>query len=185
MTNEAIKEARRRMEKVGEDLRAELATVRTGRASVGLLDHVKVDYYGTPTPVKQLATLSVPDPSTLVLQPWDPSALAQIEKAIRSSDLGLNPANDGKLIRVPIPQLTEERRKELVKHLHKVLEAHRTAVRNIRRDTNESVKKLLKDKKIAEDDEHHALDEIQKLTDQTIAQLDEIGKNKEKEILTV
>ncbi len=185
MTADVVKEAKRRMEKVGEDLRSELATLRTGRASVTLLDHIKVSYYGTPTPIKQVATLSVPDPTTIVVQAWDPAALAEIEKAIRGSDLGLNPANDGKLIRVPIPPLTEERRKEMVKHLHKVLEAHRTAVRNIRREVNESFKKLLKDHKISEDDERHALDEVQKMTDQWIHQLDEIGKNKEKEIMAV
>jgi len=185
MTADAIKEAKRRMEKVGEDLRAELATLRTGRASVSLLDHIKVDYFGTPTPIKQLATLSVPDPTSIVVQSWDPTVLPQIEKAIRSSDLGLNPANDGKIVRVPVPPLTEERRKDMVKHLHKVLEAHRTSVRNVRRDTNESFKKLLKDKTISEDDEKHALAEVQKLTDHWIAQVDEIGKNKEKEILSV
>ena len=185
MTQETIKEAKRRMEKVEGDLRAEMATLRTGRASVALLDHVKVDYYDTPTPIKELAKLAVSDPTTLVVQPWDPSVLAQIDKAIRSADLGLNPVNDGKLLRVPIPALTEERRKEMVKHLHKIVEAHRTSARNIRRDTNEVFKKLLKDKKIAEDDEHRALDEMQKLTDQTIARLDELSKNKEKEILAV
>ena len=185
MTSDAIKEAKKRMEKVGEDLRAELAPLRTGRASVTLLDHIKVDYYGTPTPVNQLATLSVPDPTSIVIQSWDPVVLPAIEKAIRSSDLGLNPANDGKIVRVPIPPLTEERRKEMVKHLHKVLEAHRTSVRNIRRDTNEAFKKLLKDHKISEDDEKHALSEVQKLTDHGIAQVDEIGKNKEKEIMSV
>ena len=173
------------MEKAESDLRAELATLRTGRASVTLLDHVKVDYYGTPTPVKELAKLSVGDPTTLVVQAWDSSVLPQIERAIRSADLGLNPMNDGKLLRVPIPALTEERRKELVKHLHKVVEAHRTAARNIRRDTNEVLKKLLKEKKISEDEEHRSLEEVQKLTDQTIAHLDEMSKNKEKEILAV
>src|SRR3990172_5258212 len=153
MTQEAIKEAKRRMEKVEEDLRAEVATLRTGRASVTLLDHVKVDYYGTPTPIKELAKLAVTDPTTLLVQAWDPSVLPQVEKAIRSADLGLNPMNDGKVLRVPIPPLTEERRRELVKHLHKVVEAHRTAARNIRRDTNEGLKKLLKDKKISENKE--------------------------------
>jgi len=172
------------MDKAAEDLRAELATLRTGRASVSLLDHIKVDYYGTPTPIRQLATLTVADPTTLTVQAWDPSVLPQIDKAIRSSDLGLNPANDGKLLRVPIPTLTDERRKELVRHLHKVVEAHRTAVRNIRRDTNESFKKLLKEKKLSEDEERRALDETQKLTDKAIAQLDELAKNKEKEILS-
>ena len=185
MTQEPIKEAKRKMEKVEGDLRAELATLRTGRASVSLLDHVRVDYYGTPTPIKELAKLAVADPTTLVVQAWDPSILPQIDKAIRSADLGLNPANDGKIVRVPIPPLTEERRKELVKHLHKVVEGHRTSARNIRRDANEVFKKLLKDKKIAEDEEHRALDEVQKLTDQTIAHLDEMSKNKEKEILAV
>lgn len=185
MTADTIKESKRRIEKVGEDLRAELATLRTGRASVALLDHVKVDYYGTATPINQLATLSVPDPTTIVVQSWDPTVLPQIEKAIRSADLGLNPANDGKIVRVPIPPLTEERRKDLVKHLHKVLEAHRTAVRNIRRDANEAFKKLLKDKKISEDEERRALEEVQKITDHGITQVDEIGKNKEKEILSI
>ena len=185
MTADAIKEAKKRMEKVGEDLRAELATLRTGRASVTLLDHIKVDYYGTPTPVKQLATLSVPDPTTIVIQSWDPGVLPAIEKAIRSSDLGLNPANDGKIVRVPIPPLTQDRRKEIVKHLHKVLEAHRTAVRNIRRDTNEAFKKLLKDHKISEDDEKHALSEVQKLTDQHIEEINSTLKKKEAEIMEV
>ena len=185
MTQAAIQEGKRRMEKVEQDLRVEMATIRTGRASVSLLAHVKVDYYGTPTPIKELAKLSAADPTTLVVQAWDPSILSQIEKAIRSSDLGLNPANDGKIVRIPIPALTEERRKELVRHLHKVLEEHRTAVRNIRRDTNEVFKKLLKEKKIAEDEERRALDEVQKVTDQTISHLDETGKNKEKEILAV
>jgi ribosome recycling factor len=185
MTAEAIKEAKRRMEKVGEDLRVELATLRTGRASVALLDNVKVDYYGTPTPIKQLATLAVPDATTITVQAWDPTVLPAVEKAIRSSDLGLNPMNDGKLVRVPIPALTEERRKDMVKHMHKVLENHRTAVRNIRREINEIFKKQLKDKKISEDDEKKALEETQKLTDHWIAQVDDIGKNKEKEIMSV
>ena len=185
MTQEVLKEARKRMEKVEADLRAELATLRTGRASVTILDHVKVDYYGTPTPIREMAKLAVADPTTLLIQAWDPTLLPQIEKAIRSSDLGLNPSNDGKVVRVPIPALTDERRKELAKHLHKVLEGHRTAVRNIRRDINDSFKKMLKDKKMSEDDERKGLEEAQKLTDQTIARLDELGKNKEKEILAV
>ena len=185
MTADAIKEAKRRMEKVGEDLRVELATLRTGRASVTLLDNVKVDYYGAPTPIKQLATLAVPDATTITVQVWDPTVLPAVEKAIRGSDLGFNPMNDGKLVRVPIPPLTEERRKDMVKHLHKVLENHRTAVRNIRREINEIFKKQLKDKKISEDDEKKALEETQKLTDHWIAQVDYIGKNKEKEIMSV
>ena len=185
MTQEVIKEAKKRMDKVESDLRAELATLRSGRASASLLDHIKVDYYGTPTPIKETAKVSVADPTTLLIQAWDPSILPAIDKAIRVSDLGLNPANDGKVIRVTIPVLTDERRKELVKHLHKVLEGHRTAVRNIRRDVNDSFKKMLKDKKMSEDDEKRGLEEAQKLTDQTIARLDEMGKNKEKEILAV
>jgi len=171
------------MGKATDDLRAELATIRTGRASTALLEHLKVEYYGTPTPLNQVATLGVPDPSLLTVQPWDPSLLPSIEKIIRSSDLGLNPVNDGKILKVPIPALTEERRKELVKHLHKVLENHRTAVRNIRRDGNEELKKLLKDKKISEDDEHRGLEEIQKLTDETMEKLESVGKGKEREIL--
>ncbi|HSB13030.1 MAG TPA: ribosome recycling factor [Bryobacteraceae bacterium] len=175
--------ARSRMEKVLSDLQHEMAGIRTGRASVSLFDHVKVDYYGTPTPLNQLATLHVPEPSLITIQPWDVSQIGVIEKAIRSSDLGLNPNNDGKLIRVPIPPLTEERRKELVKHLHGVTEDHRVAVRNIRRDANEAVKKLVKDKLISEDEERRALDEIQKLTDGNTQKLDQASKTKEKEIL--
>ena len=172
-----------RMEKVLSDLQHEMANIRTGRASVSLLDHVKVDYYGTPTPVNQLATLHVPEASLLTLQPWDGSQIAAIEKAIRAADLGLNPSNDGKLIRVPIPALTEERRKDLVKKLHHVAEEHRVAMRNIRRDGNEAVKKLLKEKLISEDDERRALDDIQKMTNSHIDKLDQASKSKEKEIL--
>jgi len=180
---DAVAQARTRMGKALEDFRRDLATVRTGRASASLFDHVKVEYYGTPTPLNQVATLGVPEPSLLTVQPWDPTLLAAIEKAIRSSDLGLNPMSDGKILRVPIPPLTEERRKELVKHLHKVMEDHRTAVRNIRRDVNESLKKLLKDKAISEDDEKRGLEEIQKLTDEFMGKLDSQEKGKEKEIL--
>ena len=178
-------QARARMDKTIEDLRVELATIRTGRASISLLDHVKVQYYGTPTPVNQLATLSVPEPTLIQVQPWDVSQIGSIEKAIRSSDLGLNPMNDGKLIRVPIPALTEERRRELVKHLHHVLEDHRVAVRNIRRDANEQIKRLLKDKKTTEDEDRKALDEMQKNTDDYIKKIDELGKAKEKDIMHV
>jgi len=180
---ETLAQAKSRMGKALVDFQAELATVRTGRASVSLLDHLKVDYYGTATPLNQVATLGVPEPHLLTVQPWDVSLLAAIDKAIRSSDLGLNPMNDGKLLRVPIPPLTEERRKDLVKHLHKVLENHRLAVRNIRRDANEAFKKLLKDKNISEDDEKRALEEVQKLTDEFIEKLEAQGKAKEKEIL--
>ncbi len=183
MIKETMTQAKTRMSKALDDLRQELAGVRTGRASTALLEHIKVEYYGTPTPLNQVATLGVPEPSLLTVQPWDPSLLPSIDKTIRSSDLGLNPVNDGKILRVPIPPLTEERRKELVKHLHKVLENHRTAVRNIRRDANEQLKKLLKDKKISEDDERRALEEIQKLTDDLMEKLETQGKGKEKEIL--
>ena len=186
-TFQSVKEveasAKSRMEKVLGDLQHDMANIRTGRASVSLLDQVRVDYYGTPTPVNQLATLHVPEASLLTLQPWDASQIGAIEKAIRSADLGLNPSNDGKLIRVPIPALTEERRKELVKKLNHVVEDHRVAMRNIRRDGNEAVKKLLKDKLISEDDERRALDEIQKMTDAHIQKLDAAAKGKEKEIL--
>ena len=171
------------MEKVLGDLQREMAQIRTGRASVGLLDSIRADYYGTPTPLNQLATLHVPEPSLITVQPWDVSQIGALEKAIRSSDLGLNPNNDGKIIRVPIPPLTEERRKEIVKHLHAVTEEHRVAVRNLRRDANENIKKLLKDKTISEDDERRALDEVQKLTDTHITKLDQASKAKEKEIL--
>ena len=182
---EIISGARKRMEKAGEDLRGELSAMRTGRASINLLDPVKVDYYGTPTPVNQLASLSVPEATMLQVQPWDVSQIGAIEKAIRAADLGLNPMNDGKVIRVPIPALTEERRKEMVKHLHHVVENHRVAVRNIRRDANDAVKKLLKDKKISEDEDRKALEEVQKMTDDFIKKIDELGKTKENDILKV
>src|SRR5438477_7154817 len=175
--------AKGRMEKVLSDLQHDMAGARTGRASVSLLDNVRADYYGTPTPLNQLATLHVPEPTLITVQPWDVSQIGVIEKAIRSSDLGLNPGNDGKLIRVPIPPLTEERRKDLVKKLHHVAEDHRVALRNVRRDGNEAVKKLLKDKKISEDEEKRAHDEIQKLTDGHMQKLDAAAKTKAKEIL--
>jgi ribosome recycling factor len=175
--------AKVRMEKVLGDLQHAMAVIRTGRASVSLLDPVKVDYYGTPSPLNQIATLHVPEPSLITVQPWDVSQIGAIEKAIRSSDLGLNPSNDGKLIRVPIPALTAERRKELVKHLHGVAEDHRVSIRNLRRDANESLKKLLKDKLISEDDDRRAHDEVQKLTDACMLKLDQAAKVKEKEVL--
>src|SRR5579885_3169879 len=177
--------ARIRMDKALADLQHEMASIRTGRASVSILDGIRVDYYGAPTPLNQLATLHVPEPTLITIQPWDVSQIGAIEKAIRASDLGLNPANDGKVVRVPIPPLTEERRKELVKHLHHVLEEHRVAIRNIRRDANENIKKLLKDKKITEDEDKRAHDEIQKLTNRSIEEIDQIGKAKEKEILEI
>jgi ribosome recycling factor len=175
--------AKTRMEKVLSDLQHDMAAVRTGRASVSLLDSIRADYYGTPTPLNQLATLHVPEPSLITLQPWDVSQIGAIEKAIRAGDLGLNPSNDGKLIRVPIPPLTEERRKELAKKLHHIAEDHRVAMRNIRRDANENVKKLAKDKTISEDDDRRAHEEIQKLTDASIQKLDQAVKVKEKEVM--
>src|ERR1700683_1741030 len=174
-----------RMEKAVADLQHEMASIRTGRASLGILDHIRVDYYGTPTPLNQVANLHVPEPSLITITPWDVSQIGPIEKSIRSSDLGLNPANDGKVVRLPIPPLTEERRKDLVKKLHTVAEHHRVSVRNIRRDGNEAVKKLLKDKKMAEDDEKSALDEIQKLTDAHMQKIDAAAKTKEKDILEI
>jgi ribosome recycling factor len=177
--------AKSRMEKVLGDLQHAMTHIRTGRASVNLLDGVRIDYYGTPTPINQVANLHVPEPFLITVQPWDMSQIGPIEKAIRSSDLGLNPSNDGKLIRVPIPQLTEERRKEFVKKLHGVAEDHRVSLRNVRRDANEQMKKLLKDKAISEDDERRGLEEIQKMTDGYIQKLDVAAKAKEKEILDV
>jgi ribosome recycling factor len=176
---------RKRMEKAIDDIRKELASIRTGRASISILDNIQVDYYGTATPINQVAQLATPDPTLVTVQPYDVSLVGPIEKSIRASDLGLNPQNDGRLIRIPIPALTEERRKQLAKHVHKVLEEHRTAVRNIRRDGNEHLKKMLKDKEISEDDEKHGLAEIQKLTDDHIHKLEEVAKKKEQEILTV
>ena len=174
-----------RMEKAISDLQHEMASIRTGRASLSILDHIRVDFYGTPTPLNQLANLHVPEPALITIQPYDVSQIGAIEKAIRVSDLGLNPANDGKIIRLPIPPLTEERRKDLVKKLHGAAENHRVAVRNIRRDGNEAVKKLLKDKKVTEDEEKRAHDEIQKMTDSYMQKIDQTSKVKEKEILEI
>jgi ribosome recycling factor len=176
---------RKRMEKAIDDIRKELATIRTGRASISILDNIQVEYYGTPTPISQVAQLASPEATLVTVQPYDVSLVGAIEKSIRASDLGLNPSNDGRLIRIPIPPLTEDRRKQLAKHVHKVLEDHRTAVRNIRRDGNEHLKKMLKDKAISEDDEKNGLAEIQKLTDDHIHKLEEVAKNKEQEILKV
>ena len=161
-----IADAKQRMHASLETLRRELSTMRTGRASLAMLDGVRVDYYGTPTPLNQVGNLATPDPTLITIQPWDASLLPAIEKAIRLSDLDLNPQNDGKIIRVPVPSLTEERRKNLVKRAHKHAEEGRVAVRNVRRDANDHLKKLLKDHKISEDDEKHAIAEVQKLTDQ-------------------
>jgi ribosome recycling factor len=184
-TKDAMLQAKTRMEKAVDDFRKELAGVRSGRANVSLLDSVRVDYHGTPMPLNQLGTLSVPDPTMIVVAPWDPTAVALIDKAIRTADLGLNPSNDGKVVRVPIPSLTEERRKELVKHLHKVLENHRTAVRNIRRDVKEAVEKIEKEKKISEDDRKRCLDELEKVTHAEVKKLEDFSATKEKEIMSV
>ena len=182
---DVIKETRPRMEASVEDFRRKLATVRTGRAAVSLLDGVTVDYYGTPTPLNQMASVHAPEPNLLTVQPWDTTQLGAVEKAIRGADLGLNPVNDGKLVRVPVPPLTEERRKQLAKQVHEIAEEHRTAVRNVRRDANERLKKMLKDKQISEDAERDGLDEVQKLTNSFIAKIDEMTKTKEQEILSV
>jgi ribosome recycling factor len=173
------------MDKAITDLQHEMAGIRTGRASLGLLDHVRVDYYGTPTPLNQVANLHVPEANLITIQPWDVSQIGPIEKAIRASDLGLNPANDGKMIRLPIPPLTEERRKEMVKKLHAVAEHHRVSIRNIRRDGNEAVKKLLKDKKITEDEDKRTHEEVQKITDIYMQKVDAASRTKEKEILEI
>lgn len=184
-TKDALTQAKLRMEKAVDDFRKELATLRTGRANVSLLDHIRADYHGTLMPINQLGTLSVPDPTMILISPWDPSAVAPIDRAIRTSDLGLNPVSDGKVIRVPIPVLTEERRKDLVKHLHRVLENHRTAVRSIRRDIKEAVEKLEKEKKISEDDRKRSLDELEKVTHQETKKLEDLSAAKEKEILEI
>ncbi len=179
---DVIKETRGRMDGAIDDFRKKIAAVRTGRAAVSILDTVVVGYYGTPTPLNQMASVHAPAAQLLTVQPWDQTQVGPIEKAIRAADLGLNPSNDGKLVRVPIPPLTEERRKQLAKQLHQVAEDHRTAVRNARRDGNERLKKMLKDKQISEDAERDALQEIQKLTDSYIAKIDELLKIKEQEI---
>jgi ribosome recycling factor len=176
-------EVSKRMTVAIDHLRQELHGVRTGRASVGILDTVHVDAYGTKMPLNQVATLSVPEPTMIVAQPFDPSLMAVIEKAIRASDLGLNPQNDGKVVRIPVPPLTDERRKELSRHVHKMAEEGRNSLRAVRRDGNERLKKLLKDKKISEDDERKGLDEVQKLTDRFIQQVDELQKKKDQDLL--
>jgi ribosome recycling factor len=174
-----------RMDKAVEDFRKEMTATRTGRASVHMLDGVMIEAYGSEMPLNQLANVSAPEPQLITVQPWDVSQIGAIEKAIRSGDLGLNPMNDGKLVRVPVPALTEERRKDMVKHLHKVLEEHRTAVRNIRRDGNDLIKKAMKDKKITEDEERGAMENLQKLTDDEIKKMEEMAKGKEKEVMSL
>ena len=182
---DVIKETRPRMDTVIDDFRRKLDTVRTGRAAVSLLDTVMVDYYGTMTPLSQLASVHAPEPQMLTVQPWDQSQIGAVEKAIRGADLGLNPSNDGKLVRIPIPPLTEERRKQMAKQVHEIAEDHRTAVRNVRRDANERVKKMFKDKAISEDAERDGLEEIQKLTNTYITKIDDLSKSKETEITSV
>jgi len=182
---DAFAQLRGRMEKAVEDFRNELAAMRTGRANVHMLDGVHVDAYGSQMPLSEVATVHAAEAQLITVQPWDISLLSAVEEAIRSSDLGLNPMNDGKLIRVPVPAMTVERRKDMVKHLHKVLEEHRTAIRNIRRDGLDLVKKATKDKKITEDDERNGLDSLQKLTDDEIKQMEEMAKTKEKEVMQV
>jgi ribosome recycling factor len=176
---------RARMDKAVADFQNNLGSVRTGRASIHMLDQVKVDYYGTPTPLNQVGQLTTPDPNLIVIQPWDVSLIVEIEKALRTSDLGFNPNNDGKVVRVPVPPMTEDRRRDVVKHLHRVLEDHRTAVRNIRRDGNDLIKKAAKEKKISEDEEKRSLDEIQKMTDEEIRKMEEMAKKKEVEVMQV
>ena len=185
MIKPLVADAQKRMDASLETVRRELSVMRTGRASLAMLDGVKVDYYGTPTPLNQVGNLSVPDPTLIAVQPWDPSLLPVIEKAIRGAGLDLNPQNDGKIIRIPVPSLTEERRKTLVKLAHKHAEEGRVAIRNVRRDTNDHLKKLMKDHEISEDDEKQALAEVQKLTDGHIARIDETLKKKEAEIMEV
>ena len=174
-----------RMDKAVDDFRKAMASTRTGRASVHMVDNINVEYYGSFMPLNQVAQVHAPEPQLITIQPFDPTALPAIEKAIRTADLGLNPMNDGKIVRVPVPPLTEDRRKDMVKQLHKVLEEHRTAVRNIRRDGNDAIKKAAKDKKVSEDEEKRSMDEIQKLTDDEIKKMEEMSKVKEKEVMSV
>jgi len=184
-TRDAAASAKTRMEKAVDDFRKDLATLRTGRANASLLDSIRVDYHGTPMPVNQLGTVTTPDATMIVISPWDPSAVPLIDKAIRTSDLGLNPTNDGKVVRVPIPSLTEDRRKDIVKQLHKVLENHRTAVRNVRRDLKEAIEKLEKEKKISEDEKKRGLDELEKLSHAETKKIEDLSAAKEKEIMSI
>ena len=184
-TRDAMTAAKTRMEKAVDDFRKDLATLRTGRANTSLLDSIRVDYHGTPMPVNQLGTVTTPEPTMIVVSPWDPSAVPLIDKAIRTSDLGLNPTNDGKVVRVPIPALTEDRRKDIVKQLHKILENHRTAVRNIRRDLKEAIEKLEKEKKISEDEKKRGLDELEKVSQAETKKIEDLSATKEKEIMSI
>jgi ribosome recycling factor len=184
-TKEANVAAKTRMEKAVDDFRKELASVRTGRANAAILDQIRVDYHGTPMPVNQLGTVTVPDANMLQITPWDPSVVQLIDKAVRSSDLGLNPTTDGKVVRIPIPSPTEERRRELVKHIHKALENHRTAIRNIRRDVKEAIDKLEKEKKISQDEQKRALDELDKLSQAETKKVEELSASKEREVMEI
>jgi len=183
--NNVLNDTKPKMDAVVEDFKRKLSNIRTGRATVGLLDSVVVDYYGTPTPLSQMASVAVPEPQLLTVQPWDISQLAAVEKAITAANLGMNPSNDGKLIRLPVPALNEDRRKQLAKQANEIAEEHRIAVRNVRHSSNDSIKKLAKDKEISEDDERSGLDDVQKLTNNFIAKIDELAKNKEAEIMSV
>jgi ribosome recycling factor len=176
---------KRRMDQAVAGFQSNLASTRTGRASAHMLDQIKVDYYGTLTPITQMAQVSTPEAQSILIQPYDPSIVKEIEKAIQASDLGFNPLSDGKLIRVPVPPMTEERRRDVVKHLNRVLEEHRTAVRNVRRDGNDALKKLAKDKKISEDEEKRAMEEVQKMTDDEIHRMEELSRRKEAEVMQV
>jgi ribosome recycling factor len=176
---------RRRMDQAVATFQASLASTRTGRASVHMLDQVKVDYYGTHTPISQLAQVSAPEPQLIVISPWDPTILKEIEKSIQAADLGFNPQSDGKVIRVPVPPMTEERRRDVCKHINKILEEQRTAVRNVRRDGNDALKKLAKEKKISEDEEKRSLEEVQKMTDEEIRRMEDMSQRKEAEVMQV
>jgi len=186
MSVDSVKNAAKpKMEGVIEDFKRKLSNVRTGRATVGILDGVMVDYYGTPTPLNQMASVAVPEPQLLTVQPWDATQLGAIEKAINAANLGMSPSNDGKIIRLAVPALNEERRKQFAKQIHEIAEEHRVAVRNIRHSSNDVLKKMLKDKEVSEDEEKRGLDEVQKLTNTFIAKIDELAKNKEHEIISV
>jgi ribosome recycling factor len=185
MIDDVLADAKDRMGKAVEALRKELATIRTGRAHPGLIEHLRVDYYGAPTPLNQLASIGVPEPRLLTIQPWDRQSLGAIEKAIHKADLGLNPINDGNIIRLAIPQLTEERRKELVKVVHKKVEEGRVAVRNVRRDRHDELRRLQREKDISEDAQYGAQEELQKLTDGFIEEIERVGEEKEAELLAV
>jgi len=176
---------KRRMDQAVATFQSSLASTRTGRASVHMLDQIKVDYYGTHTPISQLAQLSAPEPQLILISPWDPTILKEIEKTIQASDLGFNPISDGKVLRIPVPPMTEERRRDVCKHISKVLEEHRTAVRNVRRDGNDALKKLAKDKNISEDEEKRSLEEVQKMTDEEIRRMEELSRKKEAEVMQV